>query len=131
MRNGAFPNAFLSRLLGAFRALSLWNQKAVPWRLLLPLLVTTFMTEPAARPYSAENWFVISRTSWTMSGLFIDCERPETPGSLMSWPWIMKLFERNRMPLAEKSTPVANSLRQLAIWLTPGADKAILKTLRK
>ena len=90
--------AALSRLLREFRLLSLWNQNADPLKLLVPLLVTTLTTEPAARPNSAANWFVISRTSWTMSVLLIGCCRPVTLGSLLSWPSIMKLFERSRMP---------------------------------
>src|SRR6266850_1056639 len=61
-RGSASP-ARLSRLLHEFRALSLWNQNAEPWKSFVPLLVTRLTTDPAARPYSAENWFVISRNS--------------------------------------------------------------------
>jgi hypothetical protein len=60
---GSVSPARLSRLLHEFKALSLWNQNAEPWKSFVPLLVTKFTTDPAARPYSAENWFVISRNS--------------------------------------------------------------------
>jgi hypothetical protein len=93
--------AALSRLLHELRALPLWNQKAVPWYSFVPDLVTMFRTEPALRPYSGRNWFVMRRTSCTMSGLLIDCWPPETDGSLMSCPSIMKLFERRRPPFEE------------------------------
>jgi len=42
-------------LLRVFRLLSLWYQKTVPSKALVPLFVTTFITEPAARPNSAAN----------------------------------------------------------------------------
>ena len=68
----------------------------------MPLFVTTFITEPAARPNSAANWLVMSRISWTMSVLLIGCWRPVTLGSLLSWPSIMMLFDRSRAPFDEK-----------------------------
>ena len=115
----------------ALKSLRFANQKPEPWRLFVPLLVTTFITDPAARPYSAANWFVIRRTSATMSVLLIGCWRPVTLGSLLSWPSIMKLLERARMPLAAKSGPEAKLLWPLLIWLTPAADRARLNTSRE
>ena len=58
-----------SRLVGAFRCWSLWNQKTEPCNWLVPFLVTMLTIDPEARPYSGANWFVISRNSATMSGL--------------------------------------------------------------
>ena len=93
----------------ALRLLSLWNQNADPRNWLVPLLVMTFITDPAARPYSAENWFVMSRTSCTMSVLLIGCWRPVTLGSLLSWPSSMKLLERRRAPLTAKFDAVGEA----------------------
>jgi hypothetical protein len=38
----------------------------------------------------------------------------------------MKLFERVRPPLDEKLVPLAKALWPEFIWLTPGADNAML-----
>ena len=51
--------AALSRLLSEFHSSRLRYQNPEPWKALVPLLVTTFITEPAARPYSAANWLVM------------------------------------------------------------------------
>jgi hypothetical protein len=130
-RSGASSSpAFSSRLLREFHSFWLRYQNADPWKALVPLFVTTFITEPAARPYSAANWFVRRRISWTMSVLLSGCWRPVTLGSLLSWPSIMKLLERARMPLVAKSGPEAKLACPLLVWLTPAAESARLKMSR-
>ena len=109
-KNGACSSPrFLSRFVRAFNSLFWWNTKPEPWNAFDPLLVSTFSTEPAARPYSAANWLVMSRSSWMMSVLFSGCWRPVTLGSLLSCPSIMKLFDRERIPLTAKFVPAANA----------------------
>ena len=76
--------AALSWLFREFSLSSLWKMNADPRKSLVPFLVITFITDPAARPNSAANWFVMSRISWTMSVLLIGCWRPVTLGSLLS-----------------------------------------------
>src|SRR4029453_19151865 len=84
-KNGAevLP-AVLSRLVRAFTLLFWWKTNPDPWNTLVPLLVITFITDPAERPYSAANWLVMRRASCTMSVLLIGCETPVTLGSLLS-----------------------------------------------
>ena len=120
----------MSRLLIALKSLRFAYQKPEPWNAFVPFLVTTFMTEPAARPYSAENWFVIRRISETVSVLLMGCWRPVTLGSLLSWPSIMKLLERVRMPLVAKSGPETKSAWPVFVWLTPAACSASENTSR-
>ena len=119
-----------SRLLREFQPSRLANQEAEPWKALVPLLVTTFMTEPAARPYSAVNWLVTRRISWTMSVMLMGCVRPVTLGSLLSWPSIMKLLDRTRPPLTAKLVPAAKPVWPDPSWLTPGAESASAYTSR-
>src|SRR6185295_11353395 len=101
-RGASLKPAALSTLLRALTTLLLLNSKAEPWKRFPPDFVRMLTTEPAARPYSAENWFVTRRISCTTSGLLIGCCDPDTLGSLLSWPSSMKLFERSRIPLTEK-----------------------------
>ena len=54
-----------------------------------PRVEAVVVVEEECRPV---NWFVMSRTSWTTSVLFIGCNRPATLGSLLSCPSSMKLF---------------------------------------
>src|ERR1044071_1298873 len=136
MRNGAWrllgSAAFgsqkppcLLRLLHAFSALSLWNQKPEPWNSLPPDLVMALKTAEPLRPYSAVNWLVTSRTSWMRSGLLRPTVAPATPKSLLSCPSIMKLFERTRPPLAEKVVLAPAKVDcPVTTWLTPGAERA-------
>src|SRR5262249_45293501 len=53
-----------------------------------------------------------------------------TLGLLLSWPSIMKLFERRREPLTEKLTPFACATFPLDNWLTPATDNARFVILR-
>ena len=52
--------------------------------------------------------------------MLIGCCRPVTLGSLLSWPSIMKLFDRVRMPFTEKFGAGAKRAWPLLSWLTPG-----------
>ena len=92
----------------------------------MPLRVTTLNTPPAARPYSAENVFVSTLNSCTMSGFAFTtgwfCD-----AAVFGAPSRRNSFEFARCPLMEYETVEIWSMTRLftpAEFRTPGTNMA-------
>ena len=89
------------------------SARAVPWKMLVPVFVTTLTTAPWKRPYSAETAALETTISWIVSKLLL---APNVPvvGSVVSTP-------SKRKTLPESGAPRALGLPSPSMSFWPGA----------
>ena len=101
-----------------------------PWKFCVPLLVTTCIWPPTARPYSAWYEFVRILNSATESMLVVTMLPPLLPVSMLATPSIVMLLDSGRWPFTVKPSTDPISVPAAPPDSTPGTRVAKLNSIR-